>query len=36
VPRHRRAHHRQAHHLAQPLEPDMTPIRSSPKPRSTD
>jgi transposase len=30
LPRHRRADHRQAHHLARPLEPRLTPIRSSP------
>ena len=30
LPRHRRTHRRQAHHLAQPLEHDLTPIRSGP------
>ena len=31
-PRHHRAHHRKAHHLARPLVTHLTPIRSTPKP----
>jgi hypothetical protein len=33
VPRHRRPHRRTTHRLARPMEPDVTPIRSRPKPR---